>query len=101
MVARGLERVAALKDRGVSNANLYGATMLGGLGAMYVLPENPTVYELPENPKMPATAKVTQDVIQPVGAIAVGAGLVAMALNWVVARRNANTAIPVAVIEEE
>lgn len=95
MVAMGKVRVGALQARGFSDANLYGENLLGGLGAMYVLPEKPTKYGLPEAPQMPLTATVIQDVVQPLGAIAIGAGLVGVAVNWVVTRRNA------AVTEEE
>ena len=52
MVKAGERRVAQLPG-----ARFYGKTELGGLGAMYVLPEKASVYGLPEDPKLP-TARI-------------------------------------------
>jgi formate dehydrogenase iron-sulfur subunit len=52
MVQKGEKRLAALKKTN-PQARLYGKMELGGLGALYVLPEKASVYGLPENPKMP------------------------------------------------
>lgn len=87
-IAQGEARVTALQARGFTNANLYGANILGGLGAMYVLPEKPARYGLPEAPQMPLTATAIQDIIQPLGAIAIGVGLIGVVLNWLVTRRS-------------
>lgn len=89
MIVKGEERVTALRGRGFSGANLYGVDVLGGLGAMYVLPEKPATYGLPEAPQMPVAATAIQDIVQPLGTIAIGAGLIGVAVNWLVARRSA------------
>ncbi|MBI4770493.1 MAG: 4Fe-4S dicluster domain-containing protein [Chloroflexi bacterium] len=88
MIAQGEARVAALQARGLANANLYGRDILGGLGAMYVLPETPTTYGLPETPQMPLSASLWQDILQPVGLFAIGAGAVGLFINFLVASRH-------------
>jgi formate dehydrogenase iron-sulfur subunit len=52
LVAKGQERVAALKQMGLAEANLYGDKLLGGLGQMYVLTDPPSVFSLPDSPKL-------------------------------------------------
>ncbi len=87
LVAEGRERVQTLKDRGLTEANLYGEKLLGGLGMMYVLTSPPDVFGLPEDPSG-AMAEVWQPWIQTLGGIAVGATALGLALNWLVARKQ-------------
>jgi formate dehydrogenase iron-sulfur subunit len=55
----GRERVATLKQRGIENASLYGDHRLGGtngiggLNAMFVLNDEPEVFNLPAAPVLP------------------------------------------------
>lgn len=86
MVALGESRVEAAKAR-FPNANLYGASILGGLGQMYVLAEAPSVYGLPENPTVD-TGRFWQDIAQPIAQYLPVAGLAGAALAWIIARRN-------------
>ncbi|MFC2059171.1 4Fe-4S dicluster domain-containing protein [Chloroflexota bacterium] len=86
MVAEGAVRVATLKGKGVSKANLYGEKELNGLHVLYVLDDSPKVYDLIENPKYPATATAWKDVIQPLGWAVGGAVALGLALNVMVAR---------------
>lgn len=94
MIAKGEERVARLQagaSRQLPNATLYGKDELGGLGTMYVLPDKPETYGLPTNPE--STFRLTstwQDIIQPLGELALGVGIIGAALNWIVARRQMN-----------
>lgn len=94
MLAKGQERVARLQagaSRQLPNANLYGADILGGLGVMYILPDKSEKYDLPANPQSTATlASAWQDVLQPLGELAIGVGIVGAALNWIVTRRQVN-----------
>jgi formate dehydrogenase iron-sulfur subunit len=46
----GKSRVQELKAEGYEKANLYGENELGGLHALYVLTESPSVFNLPETP---------------------------------------------------
>ena len=88
MVAQAQGRVERLKsEQGLTQANVYGETQLGGLGRIYVLTAPPAAYGLPENPKYPAMATV-QKVLQPVGQLAFAATIVATITAWVIARRN-------------
>ncbi|MFH1730581.1 MAG: 4Fe-4S dicluster domain-containing protein [Planctomycetota bacterium] len=52
MVKLAKARIKVLEGQGYT-PRLYGETELGGLGAMYVLPEKASVYGLPEDPKLP------------------------------------------------
>jgi len=73
-------RVAALQDRGVAGAYLYGAgdeeaeRLAGGLGAFFLLTEAPERYGLPAQADSPI-----QDGVVPATLAAVGAGLAAAA----------------------
>ena len=73
-------RVAALHERGVEGAYLYGAgdppetSLAGGLGAFFLLTEPPERYGLPANAESPI-----QENVVPATLAAVGAGLLAAA----------------------
>ncbi|MBI2909795.1 MAG: 4Fe-4S dicluster domain-containing protein [Chloroflexi bacterium] len=86
MVAEGRKRVAALKQKGFANAYLYGEKEIGGLHVLYVLDDSPAVYGLPADPKVPAMAAVWRSIIQPLGYAAVGATVLGLGLNYLVAR---------------
>ncbi|HBY96743.1 MAG: 4Fe-4S dicluster domain-containing protein [Ardenticatenaceae bacterium] len=102
MIAKGQERVARLQagaSRKFPDANLYGVDVLGGLGAMYVLPEKPDKYRpakpntfgLPANPESAFTlATAWQSILQPLGELVIGAGIVGVAINWIMTRRQVN-----------
>jgi formate dehydrogenase iron-sulfur subunit len=73
-------RVAALHERGIEGAYLYGAgdppetSLAGGLGAFFLLTEPPERYGLPANAESPI-----QENVVPATLAAVGAGLLAAA----------------------
>jgi formate dehydrogenase iron-sulfur subunit len=73
-------RVAALHERGIEGAYLYGAgdppetSLAGGLGAFFLLTEPPERYGLVANAESPI-----QDNVVPASLAAVGAGLLAAA----------------------
>lgn len=77
-----------LKTRGVAAANLYGEEAVGGLGRLYVLIDKPDTYGLPADPQYPAIAMMWQNVIQPMGKIAIGGTVLATFLAWLIIRRN-------------
>ena len=83
LVAKGNDRVAALKNIGLTEANLYGEAQLGGLGVMYVLTDPPSVFDLPEAPRVP-----TQTVIGSWLAGLLTAGVVAAVPFWLLFRRK-------------
>ena len=89
LVTKGKARVADLKAKGYSNANLYGETELGGLHVMYILEDSPKTYQLPEDPTVSAATIAWKDVIQPVGWAVGGLTIIGLGLNWLAARANA------------
>jgi formate dehydrogenase iron-sulfur subunit len=87
--ARAEVRVAALHDRGVSEAYLYGADEAAqpgteGLNAFFLLVDRPEVYNLPPDPVVP-TKKAAQAWASMAMAVA---GLVAAAIGAVASSRN-------------
>jgi formate dehydrogenase iron-sulfur subunit len=57
LLAYGKSRVQELKAEGYDKANLYGENELGGLHALYVLTESPSIFNIPETP--PSATKNT------------------------------------------
>jgi formate dehydrogenase iron-sulfur subunit len=56
LIAAAKERVAQLHAQGMTEARLYGANDLdgvGGTGAMFLLLDEPEVYGLPPDPRVP------------------------------------------------
>lgn len=70
-------------------AQIYGRDELGGLGVIYILPDNPENYDLPVNPQIPLTLGLWKDVVQPYGKVLLGATLAGTALAFLVSRGNA------------
>jgi formate dehydrogenase iron-sulfur subunit len=88
MIASGKKRVDMLNKRGFVNANLYGENLVGGLGRLYVLIEKPEAYGLPADPQYPVLTTVWQNVVRPLGKVALGASIIGLAAAWVIIRRN-------------
>lgn len=90
LLASGKARVAELEGQGLAGATLYGETELGGLGILYVLPEPASRYEaLPANPGAAWLAATGwQRLLQPVGAIGLGLGILGLALNFAAVSRR-------------
>ncbi len=67
-------RVAQLRERGESRAQLYGAdeTMLGGLNSFFLLVDRPQVYGLPPDPKMPSRNLKAGSLWSMLGAVVIG-----------------------------
>ena len=100
IIAQGRARVEQLKAQGYSNARLYGATELGGLGQMYVLPQQAGFFGLPESPQVPGLATTWQSVVQPAGYLAVGLTMLGLAFNWLTQRKN-TLAVQTVTVEKE
>jgi formate dehydrogenase iron-sulfur subunit len=89
LIRTGKERVEVLKtERDSPNANLYGDVEMGGLGRLYVLTERPSIYGLQEEPHYPTLVTLWQEIIQPVGGIAVVAAAVGAFLAFLVGRTH-------------
>jgi len=89
MLAKGRERVAALKTAGWTKANLYGEKELDGLHVLYVLDDSPDLYRLPVDPVVSGVTIAWKDVIQPVGWVVGGLTIIGLGMNYLVARANA------------
>jgi formate dehydrogenase iron-sulfur subunit len=92
MVAKAEKRVELLKkERGKSNAQLYGVDELGGLHYIYVLEDAPDKYGLPEKPSVPAGVTLWEALVKP-GAPWGGLALVGLAaaagVGYVINKRN-------------
>jgi formate dehydrogenase iron-sulfur subunit len=86
LVALARERVAELHDQGRTEARLYGANELdgvGGTGSVFLLLDEPEVYGLPPDPRVP-TADLPQ--MYKMAGLAVG-GMVAAAVLSFLGRR--------------
>jgi len=88
MIATGKKRLEALQASGFRNANLYGENVMGGLGRLYVLIEKPEAYGLPADPKYPFFASLWQDIVHPLGKVAIGGSILAVLAAWAIIRRN-------------
>ena len=88
MIASGKKRVETLQARGFVNANLYGESVVGGLGRLYVLIEKPQAYGLPADPRYPYFAVLWKDIVQPLGKIAMGGTILGVLAAWIIIRRN-------------
>ena len=87
LIAQGQARVKVLQSRGVPEGHLYGEKELGGLHVLYVLEQKPRYYGLPDNPQYPVIPKAL-DAVKVLGYAALGATMVGLGVNWVIARRN-------------
>jgi hypothetical protein len=68
---------------------LYGESEAGGLHRLSILLDDPLAYGLPADPQGPITfSNIWQNIIQPLGEIAIGATAAGLLVNWVVARRQ-------------
>jgi formate dehydrogenase iron-sulfur subunit len=73
LLAQARERVAALQADGLSSARLYGETESGGLSRLSILFAEPEAYNLPADPTAPLVARVWQNIVQSLGALAIAA----------------------------
>jgi formate dehydrogenase iron-sulfur subunit len=81
-------RVSELIAEGHSGAMLYGESEAGGLHRLSILLDAPPAYGLPTDPQEPITfSNIWQNIIQPLGEIAIGATALGLVVNFLVARR--------------
>ena len=88
MIGAGKKRVQALQAGGFKSASLYGENLVGGLGRLYVLIEKPEAYGLPAHPKYPYLTSLWQDIVHPLGKVAMGGSILGVLAAWVIIRRN-------------
>ena len=88
MIAAGHARVERLKEKGHTNAYLYGEHELGGLHVMLVLADRPALYGLPEQPRA-ATKNVFGQWLSGL----VAAGAIAVIPFWLLTKRKRELAV--------
>lgn len=91
IMAKAEDAVDAAKQRGLSNARIWGAEEVGGLGWIYVLKDAPEAYKLPAEPEAPWSARVWSALFQPVR---VAAGLALLFGLWSNRKNTAELAPP-------
>jgi len=76
MLEQAKRRVETLKAQGLSGARIYGETQSGGLNRLSILFAEPEAYNLPADPAAPVVARVWQNIVQGLGAVAIAAAAV-------------------------
>lgn len=82
------ERVDYLRSQGQTEARLYGENEAGGLHRLSIIFGEPSRYRLPEKILYPTLTTVWQDIVQPLGGVALGATILGVVGAFLVARRN-------------
>lgn len=89
LIEKAKMRVSDLQSEGWTGARLYGADEAGGLHRLSILLDIAPAYGLPTAPgHLVAFAAAWQQVIQPLGGVAVGATGLGLVINWLIARRQ-------------
>ncbi|MFQ5885861.1 MAG: 4Fe-4S dicluster domain-containing protein, partial [Anaerolineae bacterium] len=88
LLEKAKERVDYLHSQGQTEARLYGENEAGGLHRLSIIFGEPSRYRLPEKILYPALATVWQDIVQPLGELAIWATAVGLLINFLIARRN-------------
>lgn len=92
-IDQAMAEVENLKNKGVTQAQLYGVEEIGGLNAVYVLADTPEKYGLPANPEVSSAAYLWKMALGPVRTVAT-VGLVAGSLfHWYDLRRKEQEAL--------
>ncbi|CAA7602192.1 Formate dehydrogenase iron-sulphur subunit [Acididesulfobacillus acetoxydans] len=80
LLAKAKERLNEVRRR-YPRARLYGEQEMGGTTYVYLLLDAPEVYHLPQHPAVPVSLTLWQDVIRPVGTVAVGGAAAAVVVG--------------------
>ncbi|MDQ0254878.1 formate dehydrogenase iron-sulfur subunit [Evansella vedderi] len=76
------ERLAIAKEK-FPNAMIYDPPGVDGTNMFYLLPEGPEAFDLPVNPKVPTSAVIWKDYAQPLGKMALGGTVMAVATAFI------------------
>jgi formate dehydrogenase iron-sulfur subunit len=88
LIQEGRKRISALKEKGFKKANLYGELEAGGLHRLSVLVDEPAAYALVSGIQVPSLINIWQNIIHPLGKVAVGVTVIGIIGAWVIIRRN-------------
>jgi formate dehydrogenase iron-sulfur subunit len=79
-------RVDELKAGGLDGVRIYGETQAAGLGRLSILYDEPGVYNLPADPTLPTIARLWQNILQGLGALAIVGATAAAFVAFVLSR---------------
>ncbi len=96
LVTQAKAKVEGLRGDGYTNATFYGENELGGLHALYILAERPSIYGLPEVPPL-ATSKTGFQWLSGI----VIAGVIAALPFWLLFKRKSKTNEPVTQVSDK
>jgi formate dehydrogenase iron-sulfur subunit len=88
LLEQAKQRISSLHDQGETQFRLYGENQAGGLQRLSIIYGDPARYNLPANPVSPTVSRVWQNVIQTVGAVAIGASTLGALLAFLFSRSN-------------
>jgi formate dehydrogenase iron-sulfur subunit len=88
LLEQAKQRVEYLKGRGFTSVQLYGEHEAGGLGRLSIIFGEPVEYGLPVGFKDPTVARLWQNVIQTLGAIAIGGSTLGALVAFLISRSN-------------
>lgn len=77
------DRDNLIAEAKASGKQIYGEKALSGLGAMYLLDNQPQDYNLADNPKIPTSIFLWKDVIKPLGILGFWGAVGATLLHYV------------------
>ena len=77
------DRDKLITEAKASGRPLYGEVALSGLGALYLLDNQPADYNLTDNPKIPTSIFLWKDVIKPLGILGFWGAVGAAMLHYV------------------
>jgi formate dehydrogenase iron-sulfur subunit len=88
LLEQAKERVDFLHSQGMSQFTLYGETEAGGLHRLSIIYGEPGPYGLPTNLVSPTVSRGWQNIVQILGAVAIGGSTLAALAAFLVSRSN-------------
>jgi formate dehydrogenase iron-sulfur subunit len=88
LLQEGNKRIAALREKGLKKANLYGELEAGGLHRLSILVDEPSAYALAAGIQVPPLINFWKNIIHPLGEIAACATAIGIIGAWLIIRRN-------------
>lgn len=82
MMEKAQQRLLAIQEKN-PKANLYGDKIMGGTNYMYILLDDPKEYGLPADPSTPLSLFLWKDLMKPLGVVAIGGTVAAVAVGVV------------------
>lgn len=84
---KATQRWVEVKDT-IPTATIYGSTQLNGMHLIQLLYSSPDKYGLPVDPKVPVTATIHHEILQPIGWGLGALAIAGLGLNYLMARKS-------------